>query len=240
VIHIPSVLEVPVPAEDVFAYLSDPATNPEWSPNTLEVSDIPDGTTALGTRYRANLKFFGRVNFLIDEFEPGQRVRFNCDPPGGQLLHRFIIEQIPGGTRINHLVEFEPRGLAVLAEPIIGFFTKKMVADLNKQISRRPQQADNESRFGGGRMSVGTPARGGHFAADEAPAEFVAEVRAGIHALTQVSIRDMPVRARREGNWHPGRDLRRPRAMRRLPVVRHAAMSRQSGHHQPAREVSSD
>ena len=35
----------------------------------------------------------------------------------------------------------------------------------------------------------GTPARGGHFAAYEAPAEFVAEVRAGIHALTQVSIR---------------------------------------------------
>jgi hypothetical protein len=35
----------------------------------------------------------------------------------------------------------------------------------------------------------GTPARGGHFAAYEAPAEFVTEVRAGIHALTQVSIR---------------------------------------------------
>lgn len=136
VIHIPSVVDVPVPAEDVFAYLSDPATNPQWSPNTLEVSDIPDGPTALGTRYRAQLKFFGRVNFLIDEFDPGHRVRFTCDPPGGQLLHRFIIDQIPGGTRINHLVEFEPRGLAVLAEPVIRFFTKRMVADLNKQMVR--------------------------------------------------------------------------------------------------------
>jgi uncharacterized protein YndB with AHSA1/START domain len=136
VIHIPSVVDVPVPAEDVFAYLSDPATNPEWSPNALEVSDIPDGPTALGMRYRVKLKFFGRVNFLIDEFEPGHRVRFNCDPPGGQLLHRFIIDQIPGGTRINHLVEFEPRGLAVLAEPIIRFFTKRMIADLNKQLVR--------------------------------------------------------------------------------------------------------
>jgi pimeloyl-ACP methyl ester carboxylesterase len=29
----------------------------------------------------------------------------------------------------------------------------------------------------------GTPARGGHFAAYEAPDEFVAEVRAGLHAL---------------------------------------------------------
>jgi uncharacterized protein YndB with AHSA1/START domain len=136
VIHIPSVLEVPVPAEGVFAYLSDPANNPEWSPNTLAVSDIPDGPTVLGMRWRAKLKFFGRVNFLIDEFEPGHRVRFNCDPPGGQLLHRFIIDQIPGGTRINHLVEFEPRGLAVLAEPIIRFFTKKMIAELNKQLVR--------------------------------------------------------------------------------------------------------
>ena len=33
----------------------------------------------------------------------------------------------------------------------------------------------------------GTPARGGHFAAYEAPAEFVAQVRAAIHALTSVN-----------------------------------------------------
>jgi hypothetical protein len=41
-----------------------------------------------------------------------------------------------GRPRINHLVEFEPRGLAVLAEPIIRFFTKRMIADLNKQMVR--------------------------------------------------------------------------------------------------------
>jgi hypothetical protein len=39
---------------------------------------------------------------------------------------------------------------------------------------------------------------------------------------------------------HPGRDLRRLRATHRQSVVRHGAMSRQSGHHQTAREVSSD
>ena len=133
-IHIPSVVDVPVPAGDVFAYLSDPATNPEWSPNALEVSDIPDGATALGTRYRVKLKFFGRVNFLIDEFEPGRRVRFNCDPPGGQLTHRFVIDQIPGGARINHLVELESHGLAVLAEPVTRLFTKRMIADLNQHM----------------------------------------------------------------------------------------------------------
>lgn len=135
-IHIPSVVDVPVPAEDVFAYLSDPATNPEWSPNALEVTDIPDGPTVLGMRYRVKLKFYGQVNFLIDEFEPGRRVRFNCDPPGGVLTHQFIIDAIPGGARINHLVEFEPRGIAVIAEPITRFFTKRMIADLNKQMAR--------------------------------------------------------------------------------------------------------
>jgi uncharacterized protein YndB with AHSA1/START domain len=136
VFQIPSVVEVPVAAEDVFAYLSDPSTNPQWSPNALEVSDVPDGPTALGMRYRVKMRFFGRVNFLIDEFEPGHRVRFNCDPPGGQLTHRFIIDAIPGGARINHLVEFESRGPAVLAEPITRFFTKRMIADLNKQMVR--------------------------------------------------------------------------------------------------------
>jgi hypothetical protein len=35
----------------------------------------------------------------------------------------------------------------------------------------------------------GTPARGGHFAAYEAPDEFVAEVRAGLHALVAGSVR---------------------------------------------------
>ena len=34
----------------------------------------------------------------------------------------------------------------------------------------------------------GTPARGGHFAAYEAPSEFVTELRAGLRALVSVSI----------------------------------------------------
>lgn len=149
-IHIPSVVDVPVPAEDVFAYLSDPATNPEWSPNALEVSDIPDGPTALGTRYRVKLKFFGRVNFLIDEFEPGHRVRFNCDPPGGQLPHRFIIDQIPGhpdqpSCRVRTA---RPRSPRRADHPV-----------LHQENDRRPQQADGESRSGGGRVSVGTSAQ---------------------------------------------------------------------------------
>ena len=135
-IHIPSVVDVQVPAEDVFTYLSDPATNPEWSPNALEVSDVPDGPMALGTRYRVRLKFFGHVTFVIDEFEPGRRFRVDCNPPGGRLTHRFIIESTAAGARINHLVEFETHGPAVLAKPIIGFFTRRMVKDLNERLAR--------------------------------------------------------------------------------------------------------
>jgi hypothetical protein len=36
----------------------------------------------------------------------------------------------------------------------------------------------------------GTPERGGHFAAYEAPADFIAEVRPGLRALTGKSISD--------------------------------------------------
>ena len=134
-IHIPSVVDVPVPADDVFAYLSDPATNPEWSPNALEMIDLPDEPIALGTRYRVRLKFFGPVNFVIDEFEPGHVFRVACDPPGGRLTHRIAVDPVPTGARINHLVEFEPHGLAVLAEPITRFFTKRMVSDLNRRLA---------------------------------------------------------------------------------------------------------
>ncbi len=44
------------------------------------------------------------------------------------------------------------------------------------------------TRFTGLRY-YGTPAHGGHFAAYEAPAEFVDEVRAGVRALVEASIR---------------------------------------------------
>jgi Polyketide cyclase / dehydrase and lipid transport len=136
VIRIPSIVDVQAPAEDVFTYLSDPATNPDWSPNALELIEPPDGPLALGTRYRVRLRLFGPVSFLIDEFEPGRRFRVACDPPGGRLTHRFIIDAIPAGARINHLVEFEPHGLAILAQPILRFLQKRMVADLNNQLAR--------------------------------------------------------------------------------------------------------
>jgi hypothetical protein len=87
------------------------------------VSDIPDAPTALGTRYQVRLTFFGRVNFLIDEFEPVRGLRFNCDPPASNSLTGSSSTPFRAAPGSNHLVELKPHelkphGLAVLAERI--------------------------------------------------------------------------------------------------------------------------
>lgn len=134
-ITVPGEVRVRTAPAVVFDYLSDPANQVEWTPNFLELTSGPDRPPGLGMRYRGRLRAFGEVNFTVDLFEPGRLFRVDTDPRVGRLTHRF--EVIPDGTgsRVAHLVEFWPSGVARLAGPLMKLLVQRMIADLNKQMT---------------------------------------------------------------------------------------------------------
>ena len=133
---VPSSVHVGAPADEVFAYLSDPLNQREWTPNFLELVDGPHGGPGLGTRYRGRLRGFGTVDFVIDEYDPGRMFRVATGPKLIPLTHRFAVSPDGAGARIDHLVTCEPRGAMRLVAPLIGLSVRLMVLDLNRQMRR--------------------------------------------------------------------------------------------------------
>ncbi len=116
-------VEINRPVEEVFAYVSDPQTLPEWSGIVLEVRKEAQGTLREGDRYTSVAKFLGR------RFETPLEVTTH-DPPrrhsdrstGGPFPqeYTFILEETAEGrTRLTQLAEGEPGGFFRLVGPLL-------------------------------------------------------------------------------------------------------------------------
>jgi hypothetical protein len=136
VIRVAATVKTHAPAPAVFAYLSDPLNQREWTPNFLELEQAPTRPIGLGTRYRGRLRAFGWVTFVIDEFDAGRTFRVDTDPPVGRLTHRFTVDADGHGARVSHLVELEPRGPARFGAPLLRLLIKLMVLDLNRHMTK--------------------------------------------------------------------------------------------------------
>lgn len=135
-ITVPSEVVVSTPPERVFAYLSDPHNQAEWTPNFLELIEEPDRSPGVGMRYRGRLRLFGSLDFLYDEFEPGRSFRVATGRRAAPITHRFEIDAVGDQTRVSHVVTCTPRGPARLATPLLVPAIRRMVADLDVQMRR--------------------------------------------------------------------------------------------------------
>jgi hypothetical protein len=135
-ITVDSSVSLNTPAKAVFDYLCDPNNQVDWTPNFIEMLEGPSGAPGLGMHYKGRLKAFGSVNFVVDRWEPGRMFRVDTDPKVGRLTHQFTVVSVGGGSQVDHVVEFEPKGVLRLVSPVMNLLIKKMIADLDQQMSR--------------------------------------------------------------------------------------------------------
>ena len=106
-------VEVDAPAEDVWAFISDPRNLPRWDRHITAVEGVPDQGLSVGVRYSTELRFVGVAGIVDAEV-------LEWDPPRSSkiLLRGFIeamvftrVEPLPRGrSRIVHEVRYGFRG----------------------------------------------------------------------------------------------------------------------------------
>ena len=116
------------PVEDVFAVLTDPEKQPEWSSATLEATKTSPGPVDVGSRARFVAKFLGRRienESEVTEFEPNRR--FTADAKSGPFPFRIAMTFTPvdPGTRVDLTIEAEPGGFFRIAEPLFVSLGKR-------------------------------------------------------------------------------------------------------------------
>lgn len=120
------------PPDDVFAFLTDLSSVPEWQSGAVEVREL-EGAVGVGTKYVEVLKFLGRqfeATIEVTEYEPGRRfsIKTLSGPIPFQVQHT-LEPSSDGGTRLHVTLEGEPGGLFKIAEPLVMRNAQRQVAN---------------------------------------------------------------------------------------------------------------
>ncbi|MER6147934.1 SRPBCC family protein [Streptomyces hirsutus] len=103
--------DLPVPPKEAFAWLSDPARDPEWQAGCVDTK-LLNGAAREGCRYEITFALIGkRMTFTVDitAYEPGRRSRFHVvDGPFGYTGTYDYTERPDGTTGVHWTFDVEP------------------------------------------------------------------------------------------------------------------------------------
>ena len=122
-------LESQLPAEEVFAYLSDFSNAKEWDPSTVRAERVDDGPIGEGSEFRIVTAFLGResvINYRVLEYDPPSTVSFRGENSTVVSLDRVTVAGAGTGARITYDARLTPRGLLKLIDPLLAFAFKRV------------------------------------------------------------------------------------------------------------------
>lgn len=114
-------IDVDRPPSEVFAYLTDAESLPEWQSSAVEAHW--EGEKTSGARVKEVRKFLGRrmeSELEVAEYEPDRRFALKVLSGPVPFSAQHTLEPRNGGTRLTFVGEGEPGGFFKLAEPIVA------------------------------------------------------------------------------------------------------------------------
>ena len=123
------------PVNIVNDFLLDGMNNPKWRPAVFDVERVPDKPASVGAVFKQGLKGPGGRRFDGDyeivEYKPNELIKFQviAGPARPNGVYRF--EQVGDATRVSFTLDFQPKGIARLMDPMITSTMKAEVATLS-------------------------------------------------------------------------------------------------------------
>jgi uncharacterized protein YndB with AHSA1/START domain len=123
------------PVDQVFAFLADPAKQPTWQSNLLEIEQLTAGPMRDGARVR-EVRRLGRrpteYQAEVTVFEPNKRLALRVIS-GPHVTLSYSFEAEDGGTRLRYQFVMRTGGMMrVLESLIVRSLRKQSVSDFEK------------------------------------------------------------------------------------------------------------
>lgn len=125
------------PPEEVFDLLADACNEVQWNDWAKRVEKISEGPVGLGTRFRATIKNMGQIEFELAEYERPSRLQQHAVPSSGESWHTYMLDAVPGGTRVRQQARFEPRGVMRIAAPLMRPMMRRHLRQMERGLKRR-------------------------------------------------------------------------------------------------------
>lgn len=119
---------------DVFAFLADGTTNPQWRDGVTDVR-LKSGD-GIGAIYEQGVKGpFGRrvpADYEITAYEPNRRIAFRAIAGPVRPEGAYELEPTPGGTRLTFTLSCSPSGWSKIMTPMVAKTMRSEVAQLDR------------------------------------------------------------------------------------------------------------
>jgi uncharacterized protein YndB with AHSA1/START domain len=121
-------IEIHRPIEQVFAFLIEPANQPEWAPGILQAQWTSDETIGVGSTYTRKTNYGGRQSeshHVVREFVPNELISTSTQYGPLEIREFFEVEAIEGGTRVTVAEEVTAPILVKPAEWVFAFMARR-------------------------------------------------------------------------------------------------------------------
>lgn len=150
-------LEPSLPAEEVFAYLSDFSNAKEWDPSTVQAERVDDGPLRAGSEFRLVAAFLGResaITYRVVEYDPPHTVTFRGENSTVVSLDRVVVAVTDTGTRITYEAKLTLKGPLKLADPLLAVAFKRVgdraLAGMHATFARKQANEDERAQVAQG------------------------------------------------------------------------------------------
>lgn len=122
------------PVKEVFDFLVDGTNGPHWRPAILEVYHVPGTPEGVGAVFKQGLKGPGgrRIagDYEIVECRPNEFIKFQVIAGPARPTDTYTFEAVENSTRLTFSLQYAPKGLSKLMDPLITRTMHSEVATL--------------------------------------------------------------------------------------------------------------
>lgn len=109
-------------ADRAFGYLADFANTAQWDPGTQTAQQCTPGAIGVGTIFRLDVKFVGRVlplNYEVAAYDPAARIiKLRADNGSVVVTDTISVAQRGTGSVVDYQADLQPKKLAWLFNPL--------------------------------------------------------------------------------------------------------------------------
>ena len=141
-------IKIDVPAETVFAYISDFSRHPEWADVPVKIERTSDGPVGQGSTFKSVGHQLGRdfaAEITVTEFVPSEKLAFEAEGDVFHFRHHFLIQREDSGIRLVKGVErvriAPPFSLLFPVLQLAGVITRGLDGDLRRIKAKLEQGA---------------------------------------------------------------------------------------------------
>lgn len=124
-------IQIQRPAEEIFAFISDFAHNPDWQSGMVSCRFTSEGPLRVGSTYVQEARFMGRTiesTFEVLEYDPGHMVKTASTGGSFPISFQRIVEAQPDGSAlVSAIITGDATGFYKLAEPLMAPMVKRQI-----------------------------------------------------------------------------------------------------------------